>query len=62
TTLKARLEAQTDDAVRAAAREVIHPEALTWFVVGDLKQIEEPVRKLAVGELKVLDADGKPMP
>ncbi|MBC6943148.1 MAG: insulinase family protein [Xanthomonadales bacterium] len=62
TTLKARIEAQTDDQVRAAAREVIHPDALTWVVVGDLKQIEAPVRKLGLGEVQILDANGKPVP
>ncbi len=59
TTLKARIEAQTDDQVRAAAKEVIHPDALTWVVVGDLKQIEAPVRKLNIGKVQVIDADGK---
>ena len=61
-TLKARTEAQTDDAVRAAAKEVIRPDALTWIVVGDLKKIEEPVKKLGIGKLEIIDADGKPVP
>jgi len=60
-TLKARTEAQTDDAVRAAANEVIRPDALTWIVVGDLAKIEEPVRKLGIGKVEVIDADGKPV-
>jgi len=58
-TLKARTEAQTDDAVRAAAKEIIRPDALTWIVVGDLRKIEEPVRKLGIGKVEVIDADGK---
>ena len=49
------------DAVRAAAKEVIRPDALTWIVVGDLKKIEEPVRKLGIGKVEVIDADGKVM-
>jgi zinc protease len=28
-------------------------------VVGDLKQIEQPVRALKLGDVQVLDADGK---
>ena len=60
-TLKQRIEAQTDDEVRAAATEVIHPQALTWVVVGDLGKIEAPVRALNLGEATVLDADGKPV-
>src|SRR5690606_3152580 len=59
TTLKAKLEAQSRSEVMAAAREVIRPQATTWVVVGDLKAIEQPVRDLKLGEVKVLDADGK---
>ncbi|MEO5560285.1 MAG: pitrilysin family protein [Dokdonella sp.] len=58
-TLKPRIEAQTDAAVQAAAKEVIQPSALTWVVVGDLKKIEQPIRALKIGDVKVIDADGK---
>ena len=58
-TLKPRIEAQTDPAVQAAANEIIKPDALTWVIVGDLKKIEKPVRALNLGEVKVLDAEGK---
>jgi len=58
-TLKPRIEAQTDEAVRAAAREIIRPDALTWVIVGDLRKIEKPVRDLDLGEVKVLNAEGK---
>ena len=61
-TLKQRIEAQTDDAVRAAATEVIHPNALTWVIVGDLSKIEAGVRGLKLGDVQVIDADGKPVP
>jgi len=60
-TLKQRTEAQTDDAVRAAAMQVIHPEQLTWVIVGDLQRIEPGVRALNLGPIQVLDADGKPV-
>jgi predicted Zn-dependent peptidase len=58
-TLKMRLEAQTDDAVRAAARQSLDPASLTWVVIGDLASIEQPIRDLGLGEVRVLDADGK---
>ena len=58
-TLKQRLEAQTDESVQAAAKEIYHPDALTWVIVGDLSKIEKPVRALNLGEVQVLDADGK---
>ena len=60
-TYKQRVEAQTDADVEAAAKLVIQPQALTWVVIGDLKQIEQPLRALKIGALQVLDADGKPV-
>jgi predicted Zn-dependent peptidase len=59
-TMKSRIEAQTDASVEAAAKEIIHPDQLTWVIVGDLKKIEAPIRALKLGEVQVLDADGKP--
>ncbi len=38
------------------------PNALTWVIVGDLSKIETPVRALGIGDVTVLDADGKPRP
>jgi predicted Zn-dependent peptidase len=60
-TLKERIEAQTDDGVRAAAREALDPERLTWVVIGDLAKIEQPIRDLQLGAVQVLDADGNPV-
>jgi predicted Zn-dependent peptidase len=57
-TLKGRIEAQTDDAVRAAARQALDPARLTWVVIGDLAQIEQSIRELKLGAVQVLDADG----
>ena len=41
------------------AAVTIQPTALTWIIVGDLKKIEAPIRALGLGELKVVDADGR---
>jgi predicted Zn-dependent peptidase len=60
-TLKSRIEAQEDTDVNAAAKEVIHPDRLTWVIVGDLAKIEQPVRALNLGEVQVIDADGNPV-
>jgi len=57
-TLKDRIEAQTDESVRAAARASLQPGQMTWVIVGDLAQIEQPIRALSLGEVQVLDADG----
>ncbi len=60
-TLKSRIEAQSDASVEAAAKQLIHPDQLTWVIVGDLKKIEAPIRALKLGDVQVIDADGKPV-
>jgi predicted Zn-dependent peptidase len=60
-TLRQHIEAQKDADVQAAATQLIHPDALTWVIVGDLSKIEAGVRQLNLGEVQVLDADGKPV-
>jgi len=57
-TYKHRVEAQKDADVQAAAKQVVHPDALTWVVVGDRKQTEQSVRALKIGTMQVLDVDG----
>ena len=61
TTLKGRYEAVDLEGVQGAAEEVIHPDKLTWLIVGDRAQIEDQVRELGLGEVHILDADGKPV-
>ena len=41
------------------AATALSPTAMTWVIVGDLKKIEAPIRELGLGDLKVVDADGK---
>lgn len=57
---KAEIEAMTPAQVQQAAAE-IKPQALTWVVVGDLKQTEAAVRALNLGEVTVIDAEGNPV-
>ncbi len=57
-TLKQKTDAVTVDQARAAATEVIHPDHLTWVIVGDLKKIEKPIRDLKLGQVEVINADG----
>ena len=58
-TLKSHLEAVTPAAAEAAIKEIVKPDAMTWVIVGDLKKIEAPVRALNLGDVQVIDADGK---
>lgn len=54
------IRAMTPDQVNAAAK-ALDASGLTWLVVGDLSKIEAPLRALQLGEVTVLDADGKPV-
>ena len=45
----------------AAAKEVIQPDQLVWVVVGDRSKIEAGIRELNLGEIRFIDADGKPI-
>ena len=49
------------DDLTAAAKSVVQPDHLVWIVVGDRAKIEASVRELNFGEVRFLDADGKPV-
>jgi zinc protease len=57
---KARNDAMTVAEVQAAAKTLV-PGSLMYVVVGDLSKVEAPVRALNLGEVSVLDSDGKPV-
>lgn len=57
---QARTAAITTEQVHAAAA-TLDVNALTWVIVGDLAKIEGPVRELGLGEVTLLDADGRPL-
>ncbi len=54
------LQLKIDDLDRAA-RMVIHPDSVVWVVVGDRAKIEPGIRELGLGEVFVVDSDGKPV-
>jgi zinc protease len=56
-----RVRSQTVASVGAAAKTVIHPDNLVWVVVGDRSKIEAGIRALNLGEVRFIDADGKPL-
>jgi zinc protease len=53
------IAAKSVEDIHAAATDLLGTRALTWVVAGDLSKVEEGVRKLGLGEVKVIDADGK---
>src|SRR5712692_9576296 len=42
-----------------AAKVVVHPDNMIWVVVGDRAKIEAGVKELNLGEVRLMDADGK---
>jgi predicted Zn-dependent peptidase len=56
---KGRIEQETPASVQQVATANLHPDALTWIVVGDRSKIEDGIRKLDLGEVTVIDPDGK---
>lgn len=56
-----RVRALNEADLAAAARKFIRPQEVVWIVVGDRAQIEAGIRELDLGQLTLLDGDGKPL-
>jgi zinc protease len=56
-----KVRAQTIPSLTAAAAEVVHPDKLVWVVVGDRSKIEAGLRELNLGEIRLIDSDGRPV-
>ncbi|HET9040245.1 MAG TPA: pitrilysin family protein, partial [Gemmatimonadales bacterium] len=57
-----KVRAQTSATVTAAATRVVLPDHLVWVIVGDRARIEPAIRELDLGEIRLVDADGNPLP
>ncbi len=54
----AKMRSQTVEQLSEAAQQVLHPDRLTWVVVGDRAKIEAGIRAAGFGPLHLVDADG----
>jgi zinc protease len=52
----------TPEQANGLAKQYILPGQLVWLVVGDMSKVEAGIRELNLGEVRKLDADGKPLP
>jgi len=59
--LKTRYEQVQLESLQAAADEVLHPDRLTWVIVGDRKAIEQELRALNLAQVELLDGEGQPL-
>jgi zinc protease len=56
-----KVEALRTSDVNDAAKSLIEPQHTIWVIVGDRAKVEAGIRELNIGEIKVVDADGKPL-
>jgi zinc protease len=60
-TFAQQVRAQTIQSLTQVAGEVVHPDQLIWVIVGDRAKIEPGIRELKLGEIRLLDSNGKPL-
>ncbi|MGD9021136.1 MAG: pitrilysin family protein [Lysobacterales bacterium] len=60
-TLKSRYEAIGLEDIQGAAEQVLHPDRLTWLIVGDRAAIEDAIRGMDLGHISIMDVDGRPV-
>ncbi len=56
--LKDRYQAVTLKDIHRAAEEVLHPEQLTWVIVGDSAKIRTSLEQLQLAPVEIMNADG----
>ncbi|HEX9581149.1 MAG TPA: pitrilysin family protein [Gemmatimonadales bacterium] len=54
-----RVQALKTTDVNALAQRFVQPDRLVWVIVGDRAKIEAGIRELNLGEIRIIDADGK---
>jgi zinc protease len=60
-TFAQKVRAQTVQSLTQVAAEVVHPDQLVWVIVGDRSKIEPGIRELKLGEIRLIDSNGKPV-
>lgn len=60
-TYAGKVKLQTIGTLNEAATKVVKPDSLIWVIVGDRAKIETGIRELNIGDLQIIDADGKPV-
>jgi len=60
-TFAEKVRAQTVQGLTAVAADVVHPDQLVWVIVGDRSKIEPGIRELTLGEIRLIDSNGKPV-
>jgi zinc protease len=51
----------TKEKISKAASITAYPDNMVWVIIGDVKKIEAGVKETNLGEVNIIDADGKPV-
>ena len=51
----------TPEQVGKAAKDALRPDGIVWVVVGDRAKVEAGLKELGFGEVRLIDADGRPV-
>ena len=60
-TFAEEVRGQTIQSLTQVAAEVVHPDRLVWVIVGDRSKIEAGIRELKLGDIRLINSDGKPV-
>lgn len=60
--LPAQFQSLTLEQVQATGEAVLHPEALTWVIVGDAAAIRDSLEQLQLAPVQAMDSDGTLLP
>jgi len=60
--LPGQFQALALEQVQATGEQVLHPEALTWVIVGDAAHIRPSLEKLGIAPVQAMDSDGTLLP
>ena len=60
-TYESKVRALGLEDVRKVGKQIVAPDKLNWFVVGDKEKILENLKKLGFDEIILIDADGNPL-
>jgi zinc protease len=60
--LTGQFQSLTLEQVQATGEKVLHPEALTWVVVGDATRIRSSLEALQLAPVQAMDSDGNILP
>ena len=60
-TFAQKVRGQTIQSLTQVAAEVVHPDQLIWVIVGDRSKIEPGIRELKLGDIRLVDSNGKPL-